>query len=584
MDVAFATIDAAMPDFKLDIQGRANVLKLDLDHSPVTIGRHGSNRIVLDDTLASRAHAVIEHTKAGYQVRDLNSSNGTLLNGKKLAGAAPIKPGDQVAIGGTRITLVGEAEPEMNPHEIDFDELSEDDVIEEPIVVRDSDKIGVGGHDGDYEDSLDELTRNLPDGNFGEHEIALVGAKGRVMHEAAHQPRRGGARRDMADLFRLVLLVAFRARATDIHLEPRKDGYFLRMRCDGVLIDAARFPHQLGVKFAAMTKVIGEIDIAQRDSIQEGNFSSRVPSEKDPNGFRRVDYRASFAPTQFGQKLVLRVLDSDNSPTKLHDLALPNWMARAVAEAIGQDAGMVLTAGPTGSGKTTTLYALLRSIDYQQRNVMTIEDPIEIQLDGITQVPVDEAHGKSFANILRSALRQDPDVILVGEIRDAETARTAMQAAITGHLVFSTVHTKDTAGTVFRLLDLGCEPYMIGQGLHMVIAQRLVRNLCPHCKKAVAPTPAQMAMMGEKFANLKRLYEPVGCKKCMGTGFLGRRALFELMTTSDKLRDAIMTQPTVKAIHAAMEGTQFVRLIDTGYDLAAKGLVSLLEVERAVGK
>jgi type II secretory ATPase GspE/PulE/Tfp pilus assembly ATPase PilB-like protein len=259
-------------------------------------------------------------------------------------------------------------------------------------------------------------------------------------------------------------------------------------------------------------------------------------------------------------------------------------MARQIAEAIAQDAGMILVAGPTGSGKTTTLYSLLRSIDYSQRNVMTIEDPVEIQLDGITQIPVDEAHGKSFAAILRSALRQDPDVILVGEIRDAETARTAMQAAITGHLVFSTVHTKDTAGTIFRLMDLGVEPYMIGQGLHMVVAQRLVRNLCPSCRKPVAPTPEQLKVLGEKYANLKRLYEPQGCKKCLGTGYFGRRAVFELLSTSDKLRDVILTQPTIKGIHEAMAETQFVRLIDTGYDLAAKGLVSMQEVERAVGK
>ena len=573
-----------MSELKLDIQGRANLLRVDLDQTPVTIGRHVSNRLVLDDNLASRAHAVIEHTKGGYQVRDLNSSNGTFLNGQKVGGAAPLKPGDQVSIGGTRITLVGADLGLDEPEPIDFDALSEDDVIEEPIVVRDSDKIAIGGHDGDYEDSLLDLKSNLPDGAFEEHEVALVSSKGRVMHEAAHKPRKSGTRRDMTELFRLVLLVAFRSRATDIHLEPRKDGYFLRMRCDGVMIDAARFPHQLGVKFGAMVKVIGEIDIAQRDAIQEGNFSARVPSEREPIGFRRVDYRASFAPTTFGQKLVLRVLDTENSPLKLGDLNLPNWMARAVAETIALDAGMILTAGPTGSGKTTTLYALLRSIDYQQRNVMTIEDPVEIQLDGITQIPVDDAHGKSFAAILRSALRQDPDVILVGEIRDAETARTAMQAAITGHLVFSTVHTKDTAGSVFRLLDLGVEPYMVGQGLQLVLAQRLVRNLCPHCKKPVAPTAVQLKAMGDKFANLKRIYEPNGCKKCMGTGFLGRRALFELMTTSDKLRDVILTQPTVKAIHEAMNETQFVRLIDTGYDLVAKGLVSITEVERAVGK
>lgn len=572
-----------MADYILDIQGRASLVRLELDDTPVTIGRHSSNRLVLDDQAASRAHAVIEYSRGAYYVRDLNSSNGTFLNGRKIT-QEPLKPGDRIAIGAVRITIVG-TEPPAND---DFlEQLSEDDIVEEPVVVRDTDKIAIGGYEGDYEEALEELIRNLPEGEFQEHEIALVSAKGRVVHEAAHKPRRAGARRDMTELFRLILLAAFRARATDIHVEPRNNEYLLRMRCDGVLIDAARMPHQIGVKFCAMCKVIGEVDIAQRDSIQEGNFSCRVPSQGEPNGFRRVDYRASFAPTVFGQKLVLRVLDTASAPLKLPDLKLPNWMAKEVAEAIAQDAGMILVAGPTGSGKTTTLYALMRSIDYHQRNVMTIEDPVEIQLDGVTQIPVDEAHGKSFSAILRSSLRQDPDVILVGEIRDSETARIAMQAAITGHLVFSTVHTKDTAGSIFRLLDLGVEPYMVGQGLHMVIAQRLVRNLCPHCKKAVTPTSQQMKQLitlGEKYAAVKRLYEPNGCKQCLGTGFLGRRALFELLTTSDKLRDVILSQPTIKGIHEAMAETQFVKLMDTGLDLAARGLVSMQEVERAIGK
>ena len=572
-----------MAPLTLDIRGRANLVRLDLDaETPVTIGRHVSNVLVLDDTQASRAHAVIEPVPGtGFRLRDLNSSNGTFLNGQRMAGPALLAPGDQIVIGGTRIELIGAAIPE-NPAE--FEELTDADVVYEPVVVQDSDRITVGGNTGDYEEALDELIENVPPGPFQEHEIAVVGGKGRVVHEATVSARRPGTRRDMVGLFRLVLLAAFRTRATDIHLEPRKDGFALRMRCDGTLIDAAKFPHQLGVKFGAMVKVISEIDIAHREALQDGSFAALVPSDRSPEGTRRVDYRVSFAPTNFGQKMVLRVLDAESAPLKLADLHLPNWMAKQVAEAIAQDAGMILLAGPTGSGKTTTLYSLLRSIDFNQRNVLTIEDPIEIQIDGITQIQVDDEHGRSFANILRTALRQDPDVILVGEIRDAETARTAMQAAITGHLVFSTVHTKDTAGSIFRLLDLGIEPYMVGQGLHMVIAQRLVRNLCPHCKRPVEVTDAQRAAMGERFASLKRAYEPVGCKQCLGTGMLGRRALFELLVTTDKLRAVIQQQPSVKSIQDALSETSFVRLIDTGYDLAARGLVSIAEVERTVGR
>lgn len=315
-----------MADYILDIQGRASLVRIELDNTPVTIGRHSSNRLVLDDQAASRAHAVIEYSKGAYHVRDLNSSNGTYLNGRKVS-AAELKSGDQISIGAVRIKLLGTEAPEKD----DFiDKLSEDDIVDEPVVVRDSDKISIGGYEGDYEEALEELIRNLPEGDFQEHEIALVSAKGRVVHEAAHKPRKAGARRDMTELFRLVLLASFRSRATDIHLEPRNNEYLLRMRCDGVLIDAARMPHQLGVRFSAMCKVIGEIDIAQRDSIQEGNFSCRVPSQGDPDGFRRVDYRASFAPTVFGQKLVLRVLDTANAPLKLPDLKLPNWMGQEI--------------------------------------------------------------------------------------------------------------------------------------------------------------------------------------------------------------------------------------------------------------
>jgi len=572
---------------QIDIQGPANVPTIEVADGPVTVGRHANNQVVLGDAQASRAHCVLEPAKGksgGFQVRDLNSSNGTYLNGQRVTGAAPLKPGDVVTIGATRLVA---RDPLAAPAAVEeVDELSEADVVEEFVQVQDSERITLGNAEGDYEEALVAMAAALPAGEFAEHEIALANAKGRIVHEAGTQERRAGARRDIVGIFRLVLLNAFRSRTTDIHLEPRKDGYIVRLRLDGVLVDACTLPHQTGVRLASLVKVLGEIDLAMRDSIQEGSFSSRVPSGKDVGGFRRVDYRVSFAPAVFGQKLVLRVLDTANAPSKINDLGLPLFMGKALAEAISQDAGMVLVAGPTGSGKTSTLYSLIRSIDSSQRNVVTIEDPVEIQLDGVTQIQVDDAGGKSFGNILRSVLRQDPDVILVGEIRDGETARIAMQAAITGHLVFSTVHTKDTAGSIFRLLDLGCEPYMVGQGLHMVVAQRLVRTLCPNCKRPVKPTPQQLEQLGPKYANLQRLFEPGGCKRCLGTGYFGRRAVFELLENNDKLKDTILRSPTIQDVYEAATngGGQFQRLMQSGYDLAARGVVSLTEVERAVGR
>jgi general secretion pathway protein E len=575
-----------MPQFGVRVEGSANVSALELSEQPITIGRHSANVLVLADNASSRAHAVIEAVGDQFRIRDLNSSNGTFLNGQRVVGAA-LKAGDVIQIGATKLHITSTqpapvSSPNSEPE--DIEELSADDLVDGPILVDDHEKIAIGGTEGDYEESLETVAAALPKGAFEEHEIALVSGKGKVTHEAQTRARKPGSRRDMPDLLRLILICAFRSATTDVHFEPRKDGYLVRLRVDGTLIDACKMPLQIGVKVASMIKVIAEIDLAQRDSIQEGSFSVRVPSSADASGFRRVDYRLSFAPTVYGQKLVIRVLDSTNAPTKLQNLGLPPWMAKELAKAISNDAGMVLVAGPTGSGKTSTLYALVRSIDVSQRNVVTIEDPVEIQLEGVSQMPVNEEQGKSFSNILRSVLRQDPDVILVGEVRDSETARIAMQASITGHLVFSTVHTKDSAGTIFRLLDLGVEPYMISQGLHMVIAQRLVRTLCPHCKRAVPVTPAIIKTLGERHASIMRVYEPIGCKACLGTGHIGRRAIFELMIFDEQLRSVIARTPTIPEIQDALKNTQFVKLMDNGYDLVAKGLVSISEVERTVGK
>jgi type II secretory ATPase GspE/PulE/Tfp pilus assembly ATPase PilB-like protein len=277
------------------------------------------------------------------------------------------------------------------------------------------------------------------------------------------------------------------------------------------------------------------------------------------------------------------VLDAANSPGRLPDLKLPAWMNKDLNRAIGQDSGMVLVCGPTGSGKTSSLYALIRSLKLSERNVVTIEDPVEIQIEGVTQIPVDEEKGKSFSTLLRSVLRQDPDIILVGEIRDAETARIAMQAAITGHLVFSTVHTKDAFGTVFRLLDLGVEPYLLAQGLHVVLAQRLVRQLCAFCKKAVPITPEQKERMGPVSEGVTQVYEPVGCYRCMNTGNAGRRAIFELLTTNPKFREAVVRNPSPQQLEEALMNTSYEKLERNGFQLAAQGVCSFEEIDRAVG-
>jgi general secretion pathway protein E len=585
-------------DAYLEIKANGKSARLPADKQAITVGRAPDNVLVLSDNLASRAHCVIEKTSDGWRVRDLGSSNGTRLNGQPIK-LSPFKPGDKLQIGQTIILIFDPQLQQQQEQEAQEAEvLTADDVVEDAAAeLRELEALARGrvdedpapaginiGENVDYETALSDLAESLPLHAFGESEIALINARGSTVHEAARAPRTVNGRREAVDLFRLLLTVGFRSRTTDIHIEPRQEYYSARLRIDGNMVDVARLPNQVGHRLNTLVKVLSDIDIQFRDSIQEGHFAARVPDQKMRNGQRRVDYRVSFAPGVYGQKLVLRVLDTANAPLRMTDLALPQWMAMEVARAVEQESGMVLVSGPTGSGKTTTLYSLVRSIETTRRNLITIEDPVEIQIEGVTQIPVDDEAGKSFSALLRMTLRQDPDVILVGEIRDAETARIAMQAAITGHLVFSTVHTKDTIGTIFRLLDLGVEPYLVAQGLHVVLAQRLVRQLCPHCKRPEPVTADQQKSMGDAAKGVTRLFYPRGCVKCLGTGFLGRRAFFELMRVDDTLRDMILRQPSMQDIQEALKNQRFTRLQQSGFELVAQGLVSFGEMDRIVGR
>jgi general secretion pathway protein E len=312
---------------------------------------------------------------------------------------------------------------------------------------------------------------------------------------------------------------------------------------------------------------------AGRDAVHDGHFAARFPD-------RRVDYRASLTPSVHGQKLVIRVLDSRDAPHSLDELHLPPYMHERVKRVCRQDSGLLLACGPTGSGKTTTLYNALRDIDRDRRNVITIEDPVEYQLDRVTQIPLDIGTGSTFGSILRSVLRQDPDVILVGEIRDEETARVAMQAAMTGHVVFSTVHSKDTIGAIFRLMDLGIEPYLVANSLDLVIAQRLVRVLCENCKRAVRVTPGQATRMGKYLEGKSEIFAATGCGKCLRTGYRGRRAIFEILEVTDELRDVVLGKPSIGEMKKIIEQGHFTTLVQSGWQQVARGHTTLDEVDR----
>lgn len=514
-----------------------------LGPEPISIGRHPDNTFPLKDDRASRFHCVIEPDGAGsHRVRDLGSRNGTKVNGSKVE-MAPIVSGDVVKVG---------------THEFR---------VEEAEGVRTVDTRA--GDSPAWERSVRETIRALaPDLPADEtiHAISADGKPSDIMMGEAEGPK----------ATRLLILAASRARATDIHLEPKGETFHVRMRIDGQMTWVVELPNRVGelvqgvVKAACLMKTLG------RDAVIDGAFSTRSAD-------RRVDYRASFTPSIHGQKLVLRILDLRDMPRSLGELGMAPYMLERIRRTCSQDAGLLLVCGPTGSGKTTTLYNAIREIDRNARNVVTIEDPVEYRLEGVTQIPIDDHKGNSFNGLLRSVLRQDPDVIYVGEIRDEETARTAMQAAMTGHVVFSTVHAKETISAVFRLLDLGVEPYLVANALDLVLAQRLLRVLCENCKTPVPLTPGQITRMGRGHIPGSKAYHAVGCARCLKTGFKGRRAIFELLDFNTELRDIVLKAPGVQAMRKAIEAGHFTTLSQSAYRLVCEGFTPIDEAEKVAG-
>lgn len=481
------------------------------------------------------------------------------------------------------------AEEVMDALPIDVDEDEEDD-----LPQLDDNELFDPGAKGKLSDPFAVLRlfikphRSLLDFNF--NQISLINSRGASLHptelaqseqELTEQINSDDQDEDAdvnkaVNLFRLLLMAAFAGRASDIHFEPGPENCHIRLRVDGTMVSLVEIPGSLGARLFGLIKVLSDIDISKRQTVQEGHFRTQLPS-------RAVDFRVSFTPVIHGQKLVIRVLDSSSSPQHLDDLQLPDWMLSHIRKVSTQSSGMILVCGPTGSGKTTTLYAALRDIDVQRRNVITIEDPVEYQLGGVTQIPINSKQGNTFHSMLRSVLRQDPDVILLGEIRDRETAETGMQAAMTGHLVLSTIHAKDSVGTIFRLLDLGAEPYLVGSSMNLVLAQRLIRMLCNNCKAGRKPTPKQMHQMGSFGKNIDEIYYPVGCPKCYDQGYIGRQGLYELLTMTDELRDAILKSATMGAINDALSRVLFTSLEQSGYKLIAQGITSPEELDRIVG-
>ena len=366
---------------------------------------------------------------------------------------------------------------------------------------------------------------------------------------------------------------AVQNRVTDIHLEPKGSSVAVRYRIDGILHNTEPLPRDLGTTTISAIKVLSSMDISEKRRAQDGSFSAELPG-------RIVDMRVATNPTNQGERMMMRLLDRNQGLMALENLGCTKKMQDDLVKFATSPNGMMIVTGPTGHGKTTTLYALLNKIDAFQRNIVTIEDPVEYQLENISQTSINPKAGITFPGSLRSMLRQDPDVILVGEVRDNETAEIAMQAAMTGHLVFSTVHTADAVSAIFRLLDLGVEPYLISAAMTSVLSQRLVRVLCNNCKAPYRPKRDFLEKAGLPADKIEVLFKAVGCERCQGTGFYGRIGIFELMNMNDELRNIIRSSPSVTEIYRAARKTGMKTIEEDGLLKVARGITSVKELLR----
>jgi type IV pilus assembly protein PilB len=389
---------------------------------------------------------------------------------------------------------------------------------------------------------------------------------------------------DISPIIRLVDSVIFSAlqrRASDIHIETQDDAVHVKYRIDGVLQPAMRsLQKQFHSSIISRIKVMAELDIAEKRVPQDGRFKLRVPG-------KTIDFRVSIMPSVHGEDAVIRILDKESiseqfTELRLDILGFPELELRRFRKYITEPYGMVLVTGPTGSGKTTTLYAALSEIKTIEDKIVTIEDPVEYQLKGITQIPINEKKGLTFARGLRSILRHDPDKIMVGEIRDPETAQIAIQSALTGHLVFTTVHANNVVDVLGRFLNMGVEPYQFVSALNCVLAQRLVRLICVHCKRPATISEAALVESGLDSAMLvnTRFFEGAGCLECGGTGYKGRTAICELLDLTDRIRDMILDRrPTSEIKKAAREeGMRFLR--DSAVEQVLLGRTTLREINK----
>ncbi|OZG75432.1 secretion system protein E [Hahella sp. CCB-MM4] len=377
-------------------------------------------------------------------------------------------------------------------------------------------------------------------------------------------------------LVNAIIVEALRLGASDIHIQPRTNQVVVRYRIDGVLEDKIRIPHSMNMSLVSRIKVMSELDISERRRPQDGRITVKTP-------LRVVDLRISTLPTLNGEKIVMRVLERNSSVKNLGSLGLCELNAKRLEASINKPQGIILATGPTGSGKSTTLYALLQHNATTEKNYVTIEDPVEFYLDMAGQVSVREKIGLSFASVLRAILRQDPDIILLGEIRDFETAEVSLHAALTGHLVFSTLHTNSSVGTIARLLDLGIKPFVVAQAMECIIAQRLVRRICEYCREEATPNEEETFLLGPLFNDPDlKTYRGRGCPKC-NHGYKGRIGIYEVLTFTEELRHHIAAGASSKELQEIAVSNGLKPLIEDAKERVQSGLTTTYEILRVLG-
>jgi type IV pilus assembly protein PilB len=379
----------------------------------------------------------------------------------------------------------------------------------------------------------------------------------------------------------LIILQALNERASDIHIEPTEKNLRIRFRIDGVLHDMSTAPRSIAGAVATRLKVMGDMDVSEHRLPQEGRTSLTI-------GNRQIDFRMATMPTVNGEKVVMRLLDKSSGLIHLDQLGFQPNMLERYASQYSVPYGTILVVGPTGCGKTTTLYATLDLLNSSERNLITIEDPVEYQVRGVNQLQLNRKAGLTFAGALRSLLRSDPDVVLIGEIRDVETAVVAVEAALTGHLVLSTLHTKEAAGTPLRLVEMGVEPYLVTSAINCILAQRLARRLCTHCRQPYEPTEAELVAAGweeeelASLATLPQLYRAVGCQTCANTGYHGRLAVGEMMALTDEISLLIVERASTKDVRKVAIDQGMVTLRQDGLRHVLEGATTLEEILRVV--